>query len=98
MIKVFIEYKVDAEKHEAYLALLPQLKERILEWDVEDFRVFEGTDQPLLFVEEYYVKDMDVYRNTKEGRLSESNPFWHDLHKCIVGGAAKVHIWAFKQI
>jgi hypothetical protein len=98
MIKVFIEYKVIADKQHLYLSLLPELRERTVDWDAKDFRVFEGTDQPLLFVEEYYVKDMDEYRRTKEERLSESIPFWHKLHDCIPGGAGKVHIWAFKEV
>ncbi|MBP1154067.1 MULTISPECIES: hypothetical protein [unclassified Paenibacillus] len=98
MLKVYIEFMIKKESRDVFLALMPQLKQQALAQDVEGRQVAEGTDQPLLFVEEFYVKDMDHYSRIKAERLNEDSPLWKQLHDCIQGGAQKLHIWAFKPL
>jgi L-rhamnose mutarotase len=98
MLKIFIEFKVKGEAREAFLALIPELKLKAQEQGAEQFGIYEGTDQPLLFVEEFYVKDHDHYQRIKQERLDGQSPFWNKMHDCIEGGAKKLHIWAFKPL
>ncbi|WP_232698702.1 hypothetical protein [Brevibacillus daliensis] len=99
MIKVFTEYKVKRDCRMEYITLLEELRHYHRKaWDIEDFRIFEGADQPELFVEEFHVQDMERYQKIKEARRIEQNKILERLHDCIDGGAKKVNIWAFVEI
>jgi hypothetical protein len=98
MIKVFIEYKVEEGKKERFLALLSAMRDKMNDWQAQQYRVYEGTDQPLLMVEEFFVPGQDEYERFKASRLGGSDPFWNEVHDCVAGGAGKVHIWAFREM
>lgn len=97
-VKVFIEFKVKAEKRDDFMALVPELERQAARLRAKQFRLYEGTDQPLLFVEEFFVGDIAQYRAIKEQRLDANSPFWSRLHDCVEGGANKLHIWAFQPL
>ena len=98
MLKVFIEYKVDAEQSGKYFSLLPAVRKQMESWQVQQYRIYEGTDQPLLMVEEFLVADQSRYERYKNDRLSGADAFWNEVHACVAGGAGKVHMWAFQEI
>lgn len=99
MIKVFTEYKVKRDLREEFLSLHGELREyHQREWKVKDFHLFEGTDQPDLFVEEFHVQHFDLYEQIKAERRSEKSDLWKKMHQCIEGGVQKVHIWAFQEV
>ncbi|MGP4080631.1 hypothetical protein ACTWQL_11985 [Pseudalkalibacillus sp. R45] len=98
-IKVFIEYKIISEKEDYYRCLLGEvLKYHKEQWGIKDFQIFEGTDQPYLFVEEFHVENIDRYQKYKEERQHEKNQLWKTLHKCIKGGGDKINVWAFQNL
>jgi hypothetical protein len=97
-ITVLTEYKIIDKERERFLGLLKHLKNNLLDLGAVDVLVYEGVDQPGLFVEEFIVEDKDAYSQMKKVRNSELTPFWQEFHTCILGGNAKVHIWAFQKI
>ncbi|MBP1157198.1 MULTISPECIES: hypothetical protein [unclassified Paenibacillus] len=94
-IKVFIEYKIRNEKMTDYKKMIPKIQEIYSE---KQYSAYEGVDQPGLIVEEFFVSNMEEYSETKNNRLTGSDPIWIDLADCIEGGAKKMHIWAFAQM
>jgi hypothetical protein len=98
VLKVFIEFKLKPESRDVFLAFIPELLQKSMEQQVEGVQLFEGTDQPGLVVEEFYVKDMEHYNKIKAERLNEDSPFWKKFHDCLQGGAQKLHIWAFNKM
>lgn len=98
-IKVFTEYKIKSEEAAFYRSLLLEVLEYHQEhWGINDFQIFESTDQPYLFVEEFHVESLKQYKNYKEERRQEKNHLWNTLHNCIEGGGNKVNIWAFQSL
>ncbi len=90
---------VKTEERDTFLSQLTQMQEyHEKNWDIKDYEIFEGTDQPNLFVEEFHVENEDSYREIKEMRLRGGDVLWQRIHKCIEGGQEKVNIWAFKKV
>jgi hypothetical protein len=97
-ITILSEYKVDKEQRETYLNLIHELKDQLHHFGAEHITIYEGTDQPDLFVEEFVVANMDVYTEIKDIRKNEQSVFWQKFNGCISGGKDKVHMWAFKKL
>ncbi|GGG01872.1 hypothetical protein [Paenibacillus abyssi] len=97
-IKVFIEYKIISEKRDMFMQLLPDLKQNAAEHGGREYKIYEGTDQPNLIVEEFLLQDIERYQMIKAERLNPDSPFWSKHHEHIAGGADKLHIWAFKAL
>lgn len=89
----FAEYKINEENREAYLKEV----ETLCLQEGGLVHVYEGTDQPSLFVEVWDCKDEAHARRVKEERLSERSP-WFALSAWIMGGPAKLHVWTFKPV
>ncbi|WP_017727542.1 hypothetical protein [Halalkalibacterium ligniniphilum] len=98
-VKIFIEYWVKKEKRAMFFQLIPQLKEYHEDkWNINDFEIFEGTEQKNLFVEEFHIDNEEQYHEIKDDRLQENDPFFSTMHECIKGGKEKVNIWAFRKV
>ncbi|MBO8173377.1 MAG: MFS transporter [Bacillaceae bacterium] len=93
MIRVFVEYKIKQEKRQEYLGLIAQMKRELAKQGARHFELYEGTDQPDLFVEMFDVDTEAAYRQIKQSR--EAHPV---LDHCVEGGKNKINIWAFRQI
>ena len=91
MLTVFIEYKLQPEKREQALRLLASMASRLAAWGASEYRSYEGLDQPGLFVETFDVSTVHEYEQIKEHRLADQ-----EFCDCITGGAAKLHVWAFR--
>lgn len=88
----FAEYKIAPEYVGAYIKLTEQLKKKYSE-----VNLYEGTDQPLLFVEVWSCASLEQAEQTKEERLSERSS-WSPISEWIVGGRSKLHVWTFKPL
>lgn len=93
MLTVFIEYKLDTEKRSRALQLLTSIAQRMEAMGAHQYRSMEGLDQPGLFVETFEVETVHVYEEIKANRLADQ-----DFCDCISGGAAKLHVWAFRPV
>lgn len=93
MITVFIEYQIEPDQRTAFLRQQTIWKNQLQELGGQNFRFYEGVDQPDLFVEEFEVAAMDDYAICKAQRIAKE-----EFTQCVKGGAAKVHIWAFRQV
>lgn len=90
MLTVFIEYKLDAAKREKGLLLLAAMVNQLEQKGAKQHRFFEGLDQPGLFVETFDVDSARDYEQIKQWRLADA-----DFCDCVLGGAAKLNVWAF---
>lgn len=97
-IRVFIEYKIQKKHYETYLNGISDLKKELAKRHAEHIQVYEGADQPYLFVEAFDVKRMEDYEKLKDERLNEEHEIWKRLHRFIEGGTGKLHIWAFMEV
>jgi hypothetical protein len=93
LLTIFIEYKVIEEKRDSYLQQLRLMPERLEVFGARGYRCYEGADQPHLFVETFEVETEEQYHHIKAWRLDD-----RDFCDCVLGGAAKVHVWAFRPI
>lgn len=90
MFITFAEYRIMPECVELYrkeTARLLKVDNRI--------QLYEGTDQPGLFVEIWTAPDAEEAERIKKERCSERSS-WAVLTPMIAGGAAKLHVWTFK--
>jgi len=90
MITVFMEYRISPEKRSDYMRLMQSIAAEVSELGGQDYRFYEGIDQPNLFVETFAVPSYDHYLAFKKRRTTDER-----LVSCVSGGAEKVHIWAF---
>lgn len=88
---VFVEYKVFPEKRNAYLSRIGELME-----SASGVQLYEGSDQPNLFVEIWQDCDPARYRELKRLRL-EPGSAWSELADFVPGGASRIHIWHFDR-
>jgi hypothetical protein len=89
---VFVEYKVFPEKREAYLQWMNSLTR-----EESRLELYEGSDQPDLFVELWRDFGEEEYRTYKKTRLESAGSPWAGLADYVPGGAAKIHIWHFRR-
>ncbi|GKU80358.1 hypothetical protein [Paenibacillus sp. L3-i20] len=89
----FAEYRIMPEQRELYLAASTKLQQET----ALHVHVYEGTDQPCLFVEVWTTDSKENAEQIKEERASRRSP-WFELSQWIVGGPAKLNVWTFKSI
>ncbi|WP_285109167.1 hypothetical protein [Paenibacillus sp. UMB4589-SE434] len=86
---IFVEYRIEPEKRELYFTHINKL----LQYKT-DVTLYEGTDQPNVFVEQWHDTTPQQYADMKRVRLQEQSE-WDVVTACIPGGTAKLHIWEF---
>jgi hypothetical protein len=93
MSKVFVEYRIVEENRSSYIHYMQKvIKQTGLE-------LFEGTDQPGLFVEIWSDVQYAAYESLKADRLApKEDSIWLPLALMIDGGIRKLHIWHFTGI
>lgn len=89
----FAEYKIHPEYRECYV----KETERLMDKYSRKVQLYEGTDQPCLFVEVWHAESCEEAELIKKERSDERSA-WHVVTPWIVGGSAKLHIWTFKPI
>ncbi|KRF67244.1 hypothetical protein ASG99_16605 [Bacillus sp. Soil768D1] len=97
-IKVFIEYKIIPEKRKQYLKLTDKIVTHYQNLQVKGFSIYEGIEQPNLFVEDFIVSNYEHFKQLTTERLEEQMPFWKDVHSCIYDDVKKVNIYAFEEL
>lgn len=93
MLTVFMEYKLEPQKREQALSQLATMPDRLAAMGAFGYRCMEGVDQPGLFVEAFEVPGLEQYEQIKAWRLADAA-----FCDCVTGGAAKLHVWAFRSI
>ncbi|MGD8192005.1 hypothetical protein ACQCN2_18710 [Brevibacillus ginsengisoli] len=93
MVTVFIEYQIEPDKRNDFLRLQESWEEEVRIHGGLNFRFYEGVDQQYLFVEEFEVNTMEQYQQFKSRKTANES-----FSRCVKGGAAKIHIWAFQQV
>lgn len=93
MFICFAEYKIMPEYVEMYREKVEELRKR----ETKPFQLYEGTDQPELFVEIWHTESYEEAERVKEERLNERSS-WSALSQWIPGGPAKLHVWTFKPV
>ncbi|MBP1992046.1 hypothetical protein [Paenibacillus eucommiae] len=93
MHKVFVEYTIVEEMRGAYLLYMKELQlwERRLE-------LFEGSDQPGLFVEIWDDVPYEEYLRMKSGRLEAAHNNAVPWGIWVQGGLRKLHMWHFAKV
>lgn len=93
MFICFAEYKIMHEYIDMYRDMIDELRTR----EARPFQLYEGTDQPGLFVEIWHADSCEEAERVKEERLDERSS-WSALSQWIPGGPAKLHVWTFKPV
>lgn len=92
MCKVFVEYTIVQEKRTDYLNYMQIIINQT------GLELFEGTDQPGLFVEIWSNVTHKEYEILKNERLNpEPDSVWEAFGEWLAGGVAKLHIWHFSH-
>ncbi|MFD0590707.1 hypothetical protein ACFQZE_22210 [Paenibacillus sp. GCM10027627] len=89
----FAEYRIMPEHKEHYL-------KKINDWRDElghRVNIYEGTDQPGLFVEVWQAESEEMAEQIKKERL-DGRSLWGEITPWIAGGAAKLHVWTFRPV
>ena len=89
MYRCFVEYKVAEANREAYLEAL-----RLVRQHHPDVYIYEGTNQPGLFVEVWEAASEAEAEAIREERLSARSP-WSAVSRHAAG---TVHAWAFRPV
>src|SRR5690625_3223982 len=97
MYKVFIEYKIKQTKRAEYLQYIHDMKQKMMDAKVKNYLVYEGVDQPNLFVEEYLVDDLNEYEKLKDERLKAKTQLWQNVNSCLIDNK-KPNIWVFQEL
>jgi hypothetical protein len=88
----FVEYRISDLHERSYR-----------EWiaaklaDPGGFKLYEGTDQPLLFVEVWEAESVEAAEAIKKERCSERSS-WLEMAEWVQGGSAKIHAWTFRPV
>jgi len=88
---MFVEYTIKEGMKDAYVAFMKDRlsRENGVEW-------LESAEQPGLFVEMWSgVEDVEAFRGKRKGETASG---WMPLLDMIAGGAARMHIWAFRPV
>lgn len=88
----FAEYQISSVWREHYLAYTTELLA-----EGNEVQLYEGTDQPGLFVEVWTALTCEQAEQIKKERCSERSS-WFRVSEWIAGGSAKMHIWTFKPV
>lgn len=90
MFICFAEYRIMPEYRERYLAETARLLR-----GCPGTTLYEGTDQPNLFVEIWPAATLEEADRIKKERCGERSS-WSVVTPWIAGGEAKLHVWTFK--
>ncbi|MDF2813814.1 MAG: hypothetical protein K0Q81_14 [Paenibacillus sp.] len=93
MYKVFVEYKVNPEYQEAYIAFMSSVRTRY-----PHLELLEATDQDSLYVEIWLLEEDEDFNMFKQERKDVKHPQWSIILPWIVGGSEKTNIWRFHKI
>ncbi|MCM3713826.1 hypothetical protein M3202_06990 [Alkalihalobacillus oceani] len=96
-ITVLTEYKAEDGKKENVLSAIDELKEQIEALGGREVIIYEGVDQPGLFVEQFLLPNMQAYEKMKRIREEERIDFWQTFNSYILGGKKKINMWAFEK-
>ncbi|MCM3760281.1 hypothetical protein M3212_05695 [Alkalihalobacillus oceani] len=96
-ITVLTEYKAEEGKKQNVLEALDELKEQIEALGGREVIIYEGVDQPGLFVEQFMLPNMQAYEKMKRIREEERIDFWKAFNSYILGGKNKINMWAFEK-
>ncbi|MBP3962302.1 hypothetical protein [Paenibacillus lignilyticus] len=88
----FVEYHIAPESEALYRSWIADKP-----GNGEAFKLYEGTDQPLLFVEVWEAASEQEALDIKKERCGERSS-WHAMSQWVPGGSPKVHAWTFKPI
>jgi hypothetical protein len=89
MYRCFAEYRIAEENRERYLELMAALRP-----SHPGMYLYEGTDQPGLFVEVWEAGTKEEADRIREMRLSEDSP-WSAVSRLVSGS---VHAWVFVSV
>lgn len=89
MYRCFAEYRIAEENRERYFALMESLKA-----SHPEMYLYEGTDQPGLFVEVWEAGTKEEADCIREMRLSGDSP-WSAVSRLASGN---VHAWVFRSV
>jgi len=89
----FVEYRISAQYEQHYRNWMDDKRKTM----PAGFMLYEGTDQPLLFVEVWEGEDAEAAGKLKEERCSERSS-WSTIAPWVEGGASKVHAWTFVPV
>jgi hypothetical protein len=93
MCKVFVEYTVSEEMRTNYLQYMQILI------DKTGLMLYEGTDQPGLFIEIWSNLNYSAFLDLKRERLNpKDESIWKPLIPFVTGGVEKIHIWHFSKV
>ncbi|PLT47298.1 hypothetical protein NYE40_18660 [Paenibacillus sp. FSL W8-1187] len=87
---LMVEYKIEERHRHEYLERLRELRER---WP--DVRLYEGSEQPGLFVEIWPAASEAAAKACQEERLDGRSP-WSAIGGWTAGGAGRIHAWTFR--
>lgn len=98
MCIVFVEYRIEEDCRDSYLEWSEGIKQQY-----QQLELYEGTDQPNLFVEIWNGFSEEEYLSMKQARTGsgaaeEKVGLWKPLDAWIKGGKSKLHIWHFKKV
>lgn len=96
-IRVFIEYKIQADAKVSYEAHMPAILSELTQEGATNIEWFEACDQPLLYVEMFDVSSLSHYQRLKELRQIKTHTIFGALDHSIDGGIVKLHCWAFAK-
>ncbi|MWC29530.1 hypothetical protein [Paenibacillus sp. MMS18-CY102] len=89
----FAEYRIIPEHRQAYLSYSKQLAQQ---GELVP-TIYEGTDQPNVFVELWTAPSEAEAEAINQARRSGQSP-WHRIKEWVEGGEAKVHVWTFRPV
>jgi hypothetical protein len=89
----FAEYRIIPEHRASYLAFSDEL----VQSSNGSIIIYEGTDQPSLFVELWTADTKEAADRIKKERCSERSP-WRHTDSWVQGGREKVHVWTFRPV
>jgi hypothetical protein len=93
MYRCFVEYRIDPTDRESYLAWLADMRttlDRVC-------HIYEGTDQPGLFVEVWEAETEEAASRIQKERLDRRSPL-AEMFKYVSGGEGRIHAWVFRPI
>ncbi|OXM87083.1 hypothetical protein [Paenibacillus rigui] len=107
MSKIFVEYQILPQYRPAYSAWVGKVRAVC-----PQLEVYEGSDQPGLYVEMWEGVSQDDYRRMKAirkdkaGNVENHLPMaadwaqvdWSPLAEWVQGGESKIHIWHFVKV
>jgi hypothetical protein len=91
--RCFVEYRIDPEARDAYLAWLGDMRATLN----RAYHIYEGTDQPGLFVEVWEAESEEEAGRIQEERLDPRSS-WSAMFEYVPGGQSRIHAWVFRPV